>query len=126
MALTNKSIPMPEKWLWMGRPSEELAMTYATLTMPYSMHPRCDWFAPVITQDDNVTALDRVNSSKLMISINGVETWEQANESQNYVCISEEITKRYIDFYNQIVNEINQNSSLDLYPWSSKVFDMNL
>lgn len=124
MALKNKTLTIPKGWNWLGQPSEELAMSIATLTIPFSMDGRCDWFAPVITQDDDIKELDKVSSKKLILSINGVESYEKASAMGGYVCLNVDITKRYIEFYNQIVNEINRDSKLDLYPWEAKVYNM--
>lgn len=107
-------------WRWFNTPSEELSMTIATLTLPFELHYDAKKFAPVITQDDDMREIDRMSSKKLILSINGSENYENANKIGGYICISEEITQRYIKIYNEIVDEINNNSNFKLNYWVQK------
>jgi hypothetical protein len=107
-------------WVWFNCPIEEFSMTVATLTLPFKVDDRVINVAPVITQDENIYEIDKTSSKKLILTINGSETYDIANKIGGYVCISQDITQRYIKLYNQTVDEINNSSNFKLKYWIKK------
>ena len=107
-------------WNWFNCPIEEFSMTVATLTLPFKVDDRVIKVAPVITQDENIYEIDKTSSKKLILTINGSETYDIANKIGGYVCISQDITQRYIKLYNQTVDEINNSSNFKLKYWIQK------
>ena len=107
-------------WNWFNCPIEEFSMTVATLTLPFKLDDKVVNFAPVITQDENICEIDKTSSKKLVLTINGSETYDIANKIGGYVCISEDVTQRYIKLYNQTVDDVNNSSNFKLKYWLQK------
>ncbi len=112
-------------WQWKGRASEEMSMTLAAVTTPLILPTKCESAQFMITQEDNIFEIDDLSTKKLMLTINGVESYDKAKITHGYVCVKEEITTRYIDMYNNIVTNINSNSDLDLFLWQDKKYDFD-
>jgi hypothetical protein len=112
-----------DKWKWRGQAVEELAMSIASITAPTPLSVNVEHYAPVATQDDDLKSIDSLSAKKVMLSINGVENQKQVEEG-GYICVSQEITERYIQFYNEIVDSINSQSKYDLFRWDPKVYEL--
>lgn len=104
-SLADGSLNCKKYWVWHGQPIEELCLTLATAITGIELPQHVNKMAPVSVQSDNLDRIDPYSTKRFMISINGYATQEEAARVHGY-CMGEEVTARYIRFYNEKADEL--------------------
>lgn len=114
--INNGTLKNIHEWRWFGRPIEELTMTIATGLTDLNI---LNNFAPVSVQNQNLDYIN-IKNNKWFISICGSSTSLIAQSIGGY-CQGDEISKKYINYYNQRINEINKYKCFE---YIEKVYDL--
>lgn len=109
-------------WHWYGQPIEELCVTLATAIVGIELPTDITTLAPVSVQSDKLTSFDPFSSAKMVMSINGSATHDEASKTGGY-CMGEKETALYISHYNRKIEEL-QAAGFAAMPYRTKIVEL--